>query len=65
MSSRKEKEILSAELDEIKELINSKFEALKIKLNTTENKFDAVKADLQNAIRVAENKADEVIEISK
>ena len=57
MSSRKEKEILSAELDEIKELINSKFEALKIKLNTTENKFDAVKADLQNAIRVAENKA--------
>ena len=65
MSSRKEKEILSAELDEIKELINSKFEALKIKLNTTENKFDVVKADLQNAIRVAENKADEVIEISK
>ena len=65
MSSRKEKEILSAELDEIKELINSKFEALKIKLNTTENKFDVVKADLQNAIRVAENKADEVIEILK
>ena len=39
MSSRKEKEILSAELDEIKELINSKFEALKVKLNTTENKL--------------------------
>ena len=48
-----------------KELINSKFETLEVKLTAIENKFDAVQADLQNAIRVVENKADEAIEISK
>ena len=48
-----------------KELINSKFETLEVKLTATENKFDAVQADLQNAIRVVENKADQAIEISK
>ena len=64
MSNRKRKES-SASLDEIKELINSKFEALEVKLTALENEFDAVQADLQNAIRVVENKADEAIEISK
>ena len=64
MSSRKEKES-SASLDEIKELINSKFETLEVKLTALENKFDAVQADLQNAVRVVQNKADEAIEISK
>ena len=48
-----------------KELINSKFETLEVKLTAIENKFDAVQADLQNAIRVVENKVDEAIEISK
>ena len=43
----------------------SKFETLEEKLNAIENKFDAVQADLQNAIRVVENKVDEAIEISK
>ena len=52
-------------MDESKELINSKFETLEVKLNAIENKFDAAQADLQNAIRVVENKADEAIEISK
>ena len=64
MSNRKRKES-SASLDEIKELVNSKFETLEVKLTALENKFDAVQADLQNAIRVVENKADEAIEISK
>ena len=45
MSSRKGKES-SASLDEINELINSKFEILEVKLTATENKFDAVQADL-------------------
>ena len=52
-------------MDESKELINSKFETLEVKLNAIENKFDAAQADLQNAIRVVENKTDEAIEISK
>ena len=43
----------------------SKFETFVEKLNAIENKFDAVQADLQNAIRVVENKVDEAIEISK
>ena len=66
MSSRKGKETSSASsVDESKELINSKFETLEVKLNAIENKFDAAQADLQNAIRVVENKADKAIEISK
>ena len=64
MSSRKGKES-SASLDEIKELIDSKFETLEVKLTAIENKFDAVQTNLQNAIRVIENKADEAIKISK
>ena len=52
MYSRKGKESSSASLDEIKEPINSKFETSEVKLNTIEYKLDAVKADLQNAIRV-------------
>ena len=63
MSSRKGKKS-SASLDEIKELINSKFKTLEVKLTAIENKFDAVQANLQNAIRVVENKAEEAIEIS-
>ena len=35
-----------------------------MKLSARENKFDAVQVDLQNAIRVEKNKADEAIEIS-
>ena len=66
MSSRMGKESSSAASpDEIKELINSKFETLEVKLNTMENKFDAVQADLENALRVVENKVDETIEILK
>ena len=45
MSSRKGKES-SASLDEINELINSKFETLEVKLTAIENKSDAVQADL-------------------
>ena len=63
MSSRKGKKS-SASLDEIKELINSKFKTLEVKLTAIENKFDAVQANLQNAIRVVENKAEEATEIS-
>ena len=44
---------------------SKKFETLEVKFGTIGNKFDAVQADLQNAIRVVENKADEAIEISK
>ena len=62
MSSRKGKES-STSLDEIKELINSKFETLEVKLTAIGNKFDTVQADLQNAIRVVENKPDEAIKI--
>ena len=45
MSSRKGKES-SASLDEVNELINSKFETLEVKLTAIENKSDAVQADL-------------------
>ena len=65
MSSRKRKESSSASLDKSIQLINIKFETLEVKHNAIENKLDAVQADLQNAIRVVENKADEAIEISK
>ena len=65
MYSRKGKESSSASLDEIKEPINSKFETSEVKLNTIEYKLDAVKADLQNAIRVVQSKTNEAIEISK
>ena len=64
MSNRKGKES-SASLNEIKELINSKFDTLEVKLIAIENKVDPVQADLQIAIRVVENKADEAIKISK
>ena len=64
MSNRKGKES-SANLNEIKELINSKFDTLEVKLIAIENKVDPVQADLQIAIRVVENKADEAIKISK
>ena len=64
MSNRKGKEN-SASLNEIKELINSKFDTLEVKLIAIENKVDPVHADLQIAIRVVENKADEAIKISK
>ena len=64
MSNRKGKES-SASLNEIKELINSKFDTLEVKLIAIENKVDPVHADLQIAIRVVENKADEAIKISK
>ena len=64
MSNRKGKES-SARLNEIKELINSKFDTLEVKLIAIENKVDPVQADLQIAIRVVENKADEAIKISK
>ena len=64
MSNRKGKEN-SASLNEIKELINSKFDTLEVKLIAIENKVDPVQADLQIAIRVVENKADEAIKISK
>ena len=64
MSNRKGKES-SASLNEIKELINSKFDTLEVKLIATENKGDPVQVDLQIAIRVVENKADEAIKISK
>ena len=68
MSCRKRKKSSSASLDEIKELINSIYiykSETYIKLNSVQNKFDVVQADLQNAIRVVENKADEVTEILK
>ena len=65
MYSRKGKESSSASLDEIKEPINSKFDTSEVKLNTIEYKLDAVKVDLQNAIRVVQSKANEAIEISK
>ena len=42
MLGRKGKESSSASLDEIKELINTKFETLELKLNATENKFDVI-----------------------
>ena len=64
MSNRKGKES-SASLNEIKELINSKFDTLEVKLIAIENKVDPVQADLQIAIRVVENKADEAIKIGK
>ena len=64
MSNRQGKEN-SASLNEIKELINSKFDTLEVKLIAIENKVDPVQADLQIAIRVVENKADEAIKISK
>ena len=64
MSNRKGKES-SASLNEIKELINSKFDTLEVKLIAIENKVDPVQADLQIAIRVVENKTDEAIKISK
>ena len=64
MSNRKGKES-SASLNEIKELINSKFDTSEVKLIAIENKVDPVQADLQIAIRVVENKADEAIKISK
>ena len=64
MSNRKGKES-SASLNEIKELINSKFDTLEVKLIAIENKVDPVQAHLQIAIRVVENKADEAIKISK
>ena len=56
---------LPVRLDKIKELVNKKFETSEVKLNTIEHKFDAVKTDLQNTIRVVENRVDEVIDISK
>ena len=57
--SRTRKESSSVSLDDIKELINSKLETTEVNFNAIENKFDAVQADFQNAIRVVENKADE------
>ena len=51
-------------LSEREKRVLSKFETLQAKLSARKNKFDAVQVDLQNAIRVEKNKADEAIEIS-